>query len=130
MFPKQDITLVVVADQKSARFFVNEGPGTGLKLTHEQKNEHHDRHSHHHADHDSDQFLHGFAREVGKYLDAQRQAHAYQKLLLVAPNRLLGALRTDMPKHVTETITETLDSDLGHANEHEVAKHLKGHVML
>lgn len=53
-----------------------------------------------------------FAKEIGDYLEENRQTNTYSKLIIIAAPRFLGVLRKVFTKGVLELITLEVDKDL------------------
>lgn len=53
-----------------------------------------------------------FAKEVGRRIDADRIGHKFDKLVLVAPPKMLGLLRQAMPASVLSLIAGEVAKDL------------------
>lgn len=53
-----------------------------------------------------------FAKEIGDYLEENRQTNTYSKLIIIAAPRFLGVLRKVLTKGVLELITLEVDKDL------------------
>ena len=132
MAVKQKRTWIVVADGARARFFCENDDRTGLLPALATDLVDPDVHGHstdlkgdrpgrafssggggmRHAvepKHDYHKFeKHKFATEVANMLDQACQARQFDRLLLVAPKRTLGELRTLLSKAVQEKIIEEL----------------------
>lgn len=142
---KHKKTWVVVADGAQARIFMNEGPGTGLvpALDHDligNKLQSHEmgsgrpgvsfssagpgRHAmaphtdpHEHAEH-------SFIKQVAKAITDGLNAHAFEQLILVAPPKALGDLRTDLDPQAAKLVKSELHKDLTHLTPHQLGEHL------
>jgi protein required for attachment to host cells len=64
-----------------------------------------------------------FAREVGRYLDKARIAQRFDRLVLVAPPKFLGALRKELHKEVEKLVAEELPKDLSWFNAREIERY-------
>lgn len=64
-----------------------------------------------------------FAREVGRYLDKARIAQRFDRLVLVAPPKFLGALRKELHKEVEKLVAEELPKDLSWLNAREIERY-------
>ncbi len=53
-----------------------------------------------------------FARELNELLERGRVEHRYERLILVAPPRFLGALQGALGKHVRDCVVAHVDKDL------------------
>src|SRR5918999_909407 len=61
-----------------------------------------------------------FAKRVADYLDKARNEHRYERLLLVAPPKLLGQIRKRLDKEVEKLVVDELDKDLSWFNAREI----------
>ncbi len=52
-----------------------------------------------------------FAAEIAEYLDGQRHAGKFERLVVVAPPKLLGALRESWPPALAKTVTHEAAHD-------------------
>lgn len=64
-----------------------------------------------------------FAREVGRYLDKARIAQRFDRVVLVAPPKFLGALRKELHKEVEKLVAEELPKDLSWLNAREIERY-------
>jgi protein required for attachment to host cells len=64
-----------------------------------------------------------FAREVGRYLDKARLAQRFDRLVLVAPPKFLGALRKELHKEVEKLVVEELPKDLSWLSAREIERY-------
>jgi protein required for attachment to host cells len=55
-----------------------------------------------------------FAKEVGRRIDADRVGHKFDKLVLVAPPKMLGLLRQAMPAPLQSLVAGEVAKDLTH----------------
>ncbi|MCK9993033.1 MAG: hypothetical protein Dbin4_01553 [Alphaproteobacteria bacterium] len=143
---KHKKTWVVIADGAHARIFLNEGPGTGLvpALDHDligNKLPSHEIGSdrpgvsfssagpgrramtpptdpHEHAEHE-------FIRQVAKAITEGLNAHAFEQLVVVAPPKALGQLRTQIDPQAAKLIKAELHKDLTHLTPHQLGGHLQ-----
>ena len=53
-----------------------------------------------------------FSNAVIEMLEAQWHDGSYDRLVIAAPPRMLGALRADLPAHIAEVLHADLDKDL------------------
>ncbi|MSP41820.1 MAG: host attachment protein [Alphaproteobacteria bacterium] len=143
---KHKKTWVVVADGARARIFLIEGPGTGLvpamdhdlignRLpSHEMGSDrsgvsfssagpgrravapHTDPHVH--AEHE-------FIRQVATEVRQGLNTHAFEQLVIVAPPKALGELRTELDPQAAKLIKAELNKDLTHLTPHQLAEHLE-----
>lgn len=143
---KKKITWILVADGTRAAIYGNDGPGRGIYRAVE-KNFAIDLPSHvgdivsdqegraanpggsgHHSigprtdprRHQETEFI----RSVASALDDAAQTKSYDRLVLVAPPKALGDLRTYLASHAAALVTRELDKDLVHLPESELEKHL------
>jgi protein required for attachment to host cells len=143
---KHKKTWIVVADGAHARIFLNEGPGTGLvpALDHDMignklpsRELGSDRPGvsfsssgpgrramapptdpHEHAEH-------AFIRQVAMAVKEGLNAHAFEQLVLVAPPKALGDLRTALDPQAAKLVKADLNKDLTHLTPHQLADHLQ-----
>jgi protein required for attachment to host cells len=64
-----------------------------------------------------------FAKRVGVYLDKARTEHRYDKLVLVAPPKFLGALRKELGKEVEKLVVDELPKDLSSLSEAQLERY-------
>ncbi len=137
-------TWILIVDGAHGRLFENRGPGKGLEaLTEEFEADHRADHeivddrlgrtfesaySARHAitpRHDPHRELkRDFAESLAKMLDKRRKEHAFDRLIIVAPPKVLGDLREALPEPVRELITAELDKDLTKTPIAELPGHL------
>lgn len=143
---KHKKTWIVVADGAHARIFLNEGPGTGLvpALDHDMignKLPSHEMGSdrpgvsfssagtgrramvpstdpHDHAEHE-------FIRQVAKAVKEGLNTHSFEQLVLAAPPKALGQLRTELDPQAVKLIKSELHKDLTHLTPHQLGEHLQ-----
>ncbi|MFN3077433.1 MAG: host attachment protein [Alphaproteobacteria bacterium] len=140
---KKMITWVVLADGARARLLVNEGPGKGL--THERdfagdrlktRDIGSDKpgrafdsvgESRHAKEPPSDPHRYNetdFARYLAGHLDDARKRGQYDRLVLVAPPRALGDLRSALVAEVRDRVIAELNKDLITEPLEDIARHL------
>lgn len=61
-----------------------------------------------------------FAKRIGDYLEKARTRHRYDKLVVIAPPQLLGALRKEYGKEVGRLIADEVAKDLSWLSKHEL----------
>ena len=61
-----------------------------------------------------------FARAVVDWLDTPDRAGAAERLVLVAPPKMLGELRAELPERLTRKVAAELDKDLTKATPEEI----------
>jgi len=134
-------TCVVVADGRTALVFENEGPGQGLTplLGGELHSDKRDgrglfsdrggrsfdsfgagRHAMEPPTSAAEQVRAQFARAVVAWLDTPKRAGAADQLVLVAPPKMLGELRAELPERLTRKVAAELDKDLTKATPEEI----------
>jgi protein required for attachment to host cells len=144
---KATTTFVLVIDGGRAKVFRNDGPGRGLEPVEDMARE---RVGGHHArDLGSDRPGRGFAKagaharhsfepkvplnraeehtffaEVVAALEAARRAKRFNRLVVVAPPRVLGEIRDLMPKTLDSTVLGEVRRDLTRAKLADVTKHV------
>lgn len=146
--PKKVITWVLVADGAHARVLANDGPERGLtrspgyevsaphpparEIVSDREGRNANRMAgggggRHALTPKTEPQRHAaqeFARTVARFLDEAAAKKSYQRLVLVAPPRMLGDLRSALPAHALATVTGEIDKDLVHLDDAAVAKHL------
>lgn len=147
IMPKKTITWVLVADGAQARVLSNDGPGRGLKpamdrgfesgrqhtreIVSDRQGRHPDRTGggggRHAMDPKTDphrHMEHEFARSLAEVLEKEAINKRFDRLVLVAPPRMLGDLRAELAPHARAAVTAEVDKDLVHLADAEVARHL------
>ena len=140
-------TWILIAHDAGARVFENRGPGKGLKLLEEVD---HPAGRERDQDFDADRpgrafprnvggsrrsamsrtespherAVSDFARELASKLQHARTGNLYERLVLVAPPRFLGMLRSSLDAPTSQLVVGSLDKDLAASDEKELAKHL------
>ena len=66
-----------------------------------------------------------FARELAALLEKGLNAHAYERLFLVAPPHFLGTMRDTMSTQVSKHLEATVDKDLTHMTVPEITRRLE-----
>lgn len=138
-------TWIVVADGAQARFLLNRGPGKGLEPALEEEASEarqpsrslgsdrpgrvHDRFGP--GRHtmvprvDWHQFeKQKFAREMASILDTAAEKRSFDRLVLVAPPKTLGTLRTALNKNTVRLVTGEVAKDLTQVTVGELPDHL------
>lgn len=138
---------VLVAHESGARLFEARGPGKGLQLVREVFHpEGRARNRDIDADRPGRAFPRGgsadnrsamsreegahervvsdFARELANLMREGRVGGRYQRLVLVAPPRLLGLLRSSLDPTTAQCVVGSLDKDLAFADASELAEHV------
>lgn len=76
---------------------------------------------------------HDFAREVVQFLEKSFDAHQFERLVLVAPHRSIGELRTLLPKKMESCIWQEIGHDFTKLGMDElwqrISPDLKEHVV-
>jgi protein required for attachment to host cells len=127
------VTWVVVADGAHARIYFNNGIGKGLapvpggtldtpnlkgrEIVSDRPGRSFDSggQGRHAMESDVDPQRHEetqFLRELAQLLEERAKSHAYDRLVLVAPPRALGALRQALAKNAQSRIVAEVDKDL------------------
>ena len=140
-------TWVLVAHEAGARLFENQGPGKGLDLVDEidhpegrmrdgelvsdrpgrsfRKDSGDPRRasmSQNEGPHE--RVVATFARELANRLQQGRVRNEYQRLVLVAPPRFLGLLRSSLDAPTAQLVVGSLHKDLAAKKEAELVEHL------
>lgn len=71
-----------------------------------------------------EQLKQSYLEMLAAELDKRLQAHAFDKLIVVAPPSALGMLRAAFSPHVKQVIVGELDKDLTKTPDHELGSHL------
>lgn len=140
-------TWILIAHRAGARIFENDGPGKGLKhvdaiahpegrlenkaLGSDKPGRSFDSHGPgRHAlgkEHDPvETVAREFAHALAARLDAGRANNVYGKLVLVAEPRFLGMLRAALSPRTAALVSATIEKDLGHVADRDLAAHLGG----
>ena len=148
---KAETKWVVVADGAQARILVNRGPGTGLSLLEEYQSEagrvptrelgterpgrtferaSATRHAKEPpADwHDMEKLK--FARQIVDRLHAARENNEFQRLVLIAPPKVLGTFRKHINGPVRQALLAEIDKDLTNVPVHDLPRHLDDVMLL
>lgn len=149
--PWRKKTWILVADGARAHILLNRGPATGLEPvgghdfaaplppTRELGS---DRPGRTHRSADSTRAAmeprvdwhayekHLFAKSMAKVLDEAAMAKAFDRLVLVAPPRVLGELRAALGAQTRALVKAELNKDLTHLAPHELLPHLADVLLL
>lgn len=135
-------TWIVLADTKTVRIAVNDGPSKGVygHSTHGLKtppitslsdepgmtNASVGPNRGGIADPDlKGQAAHAFANDIIRYLEASLSKGDFQRLILIAPAAMLGMLRKAMTPALKDALLGDIPKDLTHLPLDELPKHLK-----
>jgi protein required for attachment to host cells len=144
-------TWILVAHDAGARVFENDGPGKGLQLIEEIDHpEGRERDQDINADRPGRSFrknsadprraamsrsegpreraVADFARAMAEKLKQGRVENQYERLVLVAPPRFLGLLRSSLDGPTAQLLVGSLNKDLASSRQAELIEHL-GEVM-
>lgn len=148
---KKTTTWVVVADGAHAKFFANEGPSRGLveipnlelsqerHRTSDMVSDKRGRYSNeagggrHAFDPKEDlqhHVEHSFATKIIHELDQAAERKEFDRLVLVAPPKMLGEMRAVLPKRLKSKLAADLDRDLVRATAAELVEHLGDRLAL
>ena len=64
-----------------------------------------------------------FSKRIGNYLEKARTEHRYDRLVLVAPPKVLGMMRKELGKEVEKLVMDELDKDLSWFNAREIERY-------
>jgi protein required for attachment to host cells len=140
-------TWILVAHEAGARVFENQGPGKGLDLIEQIDHaEGRERDSELASDRPGrsfrknsgdprraaippsegprDRAVANFARDMAHKLRQGRVRNQYQRLVLVAPPRFLGLLRSSLDGPTSQLVVGSLHKDLASTKEAELIKHI------
>lgn len=147
--PKSIVTWVLVADGARARLFVNDGVGKGIKPALEQEfigtnlpsreiasdrpgrsfdSGGEGRHAMEPATDPQRHEKQVFARAIADLLDDARKKNAFERLVIVAPPRALGDLRSEFGTELMGMVSAELNKDLTKLPTRDLPDHL-GQVM-
>lgn len=134
-------TWILVAHASGARLFENAGPGKGLDLRRtieHPKGRLRDgefdsdrpgrsfervgqvRHAMSREKSPSDEAVTAFARELASMLKDGRLDGSYERLVLIAPPRVLGLVRNALDEPTSGLIVGSLDKDLAYHDEEQI----------
>lgn len=138
-------TWVLVAHRGGARFFESLGPGKALVRLEEMANpagrlENRElgsdkpgrsfnslggsRHALGKEHDESETVARAFAIRLADHLDKARGRNAFGKLVLVAEPRFLGQLRAALSSHTAALVSASVEKDLVHVEDRDLAGHL------
>jgi protein required for attachment to host cells len=140
-------TWILVAHDAGARVFENDGPGKGLQLIEEIDHpEGRERDQDINADRPGRSFrknsgdprraamsrsegpreraVSDFARAMAEKLKQGRVENQYERLVLVAPPRFLGLLRSSLDGPTAQLLVGSLNKDLASTRQAELIEHL------
>jgi protein required for attachment to host cells len=147
--PKPIVTWVLIADGFRARLFSNSGVGKGLEpaldqefigINIESSDIASDRpgrsfdsagEGRHAMEPSTDPKRHAkqaFAHDIAGILEAARKNNSFDRLIVVAPPRALGDLRSEFSVELQRMVTAEMNKDLTQVSIHELPDHL-GKVM-
>lgn len=140
---KPQRTWILIADSGRARILENAGPGSGLKVVPGQSHEHHippghdlvsdsaprthesqgpGRHAMTGSEDPRRKEKRHFAGELADVLDQSVQHGAFDRLVLVAPPKVLGDLREALSPRVKDKVVAEVGKDLSKTPDHDVAR--------
>ena len=146
-------TWIVVAHEAGVRLFENQGRGTGLELVEEiehaagrvrdrdmssdrpgrsfRKNSGDpNRASMGQSEGPHDRAVADFARALADKLQSARVQNRYKRLVLVAPPRFLGLLRSSLDGPTSQLVMVSLDKDLAASKKSELVERLSELITL
>ena len=142
---KHNKTWIIVADGARAQIFSNSGPGTGLEsaipqalvadnrpsgdIASDRPGRSFDsagqgRHAMQSGSdpHEYEQTV--FANDIAKLLDRNREQKAFDQIVIVAPPKMLGALRHALDKATSQLVIGEINKDLTKLPVRELSDHL------
>src|SRR5215510_11274443 len=143
---RKKVTWIIVADGSRARFLANEGPGKGLHVAIDREFSHKapptralgtekpgrtapaggPSRSAIEPHVDWHQFEKDkFSQEMADLLNNAAARKSFDNLIIVAPPRTLGTLRSALSTHTTERIRAEIPKDLTQVPLQEMPEHLK-----
>lgn len=138
-------TWILIADGARARIVLNDGPGRGVKPGPDQEfagvnaptreivsdrpgrafdSVGQGRHSMEPRTDPHDHEQRSFHHRIAAYLDSAAKRGDFDRLVLVAPPKTLGNLRTELSEPTRTKVVGELNKDLTHVPVHELAAHL------
>jgi protein required for attachment to host cells len=151
MIAKPTTTWILIARRSSAVIFSSHGPGLPMSVVSEignprgrWKNRDIDadrpgrtfdrrgfgRHAVSTEESPTERIEHEFAARLAEQLDHDRALNAFDRLVLVAPPKLLGVLRDELPNPTRQLVVGELAKDLVDPTPTEVREHLAGVVLV
>lgn len=155
MLSKKKKTWVVIADGARARFLKHEGPKSDIKPFHEEDNpdgrkltrhqgtDKPGRQSPRHAGGtrpqqqglpnpvDWQEFAkETFARDLARQINHAAKQNNFDRLILAAPAKTLGELRSHLDKDVADKVDGELNKDLTNFKLHELREHLSDFLII
>jgi len=138
-------TWIVIADGSHARIVLNDGPGKGVKAGPERTfsavnvagreimadrpgrsfdSAGQGRHAMEPRTDPREVEQQKMLHELAKYLEQEAKKGSYDRLVIVAPPRALGSLRSELPPGARTKVSGELDKDLTQVAIHDLAGHL------
>lgn len=138
-------TWVLIADGARARVVINDGPGKGVQQVFEDEflgvnapgrdlasdrpgrtfdSGGQGRHAMEPSSNPKDVEKHHFVEGLGKVLTDGLNKGSFDRLVLVAPPKVLGDLRATLSKNVQAKVTGELNKDLTHISLNDLPEHL------
>ena len=71
-----------------------------------------------------------FALELARTLDHGRTAHAFQRVILIAPPHFMGLINQHLDPHVRQLVGASIEKDYTKLDEKELVGHLESHIYL
>ncbi len=114
-------TWILVGDGSHARLFLVEDATLPWQLVRKVDREHsREKTSEGHEDRGE----HDFARKLVGELETGRQQGTFERLVLVAPPKFLGQLRSELQAPLAACVVRSVDHDYTKMSEGELAKHV------
>jgi protein required for attachment to host cells len=66
-----------------------------------------------------------FAQDVARHINAARAEHRFERLVLIAPPRMLGDLRAHLDKGTLDSVVAEVPKELARRDERTVLEHLE-----
>lgn len=147
--PKPVVTWVLIADGSRARLFANGGVGKGLEPALDQEfigtnissgdiasdrpgrtfdSGGEGRHAMEPPTDPKRHAKYAFAHEIAGILESARKSHRFERLVVVAPPKALGDLRSEFSVELQRMVTAEMNKDLTQVPTRELPDHL-GKVM-
>jgi protein required for attachment to host cells len=116
-------TWILVGDGSHSRLYQTDDATQPWRLLRTTAREHSREQTNRTESHE-DRGEHGFARELVAELETGRQAGTFDRLVLVAPPKFLGQLRSELGAPLATCVVRSVDADYTHMSDGDLAKHV------
>jgi protein required for attachment to host cells len=117
-------TWILVGDGSHARFFEAADATSPWQLLRRVDREH-SREKTDRAESHEDRGEHEFARQLIGELETARESGSFKQLVLVAPPKFLGQLRSELATPLEACVVKSLDKDYTQMAEGDLPKHVQ-----